>query len=200
MAIGDSITAGPYYRIPLVRIVDEAGCPVDFVGTFNGAGGSISEADAALDLDHQAVGGATSERVLGEMSGWMRENQPDIALLALGTNDFYNGVDRDSSIENLEEIIETLREANPSVTVLLAQIMPAVGVEEGVAALNAEIGMLADRVSTSASNIEVVDLAAGVDVENDLVDGVHPNDERSAIIATRWAEALGGELAGRCEL
>lgn len=200
MPIGDSITAGPYYRIPLVRAATEAGCPVDFVGTFNGTGVAVPDADAALDLDHQAIGGATSERILGEVRGWMQENQPDVVLLYLGVNDFYNGIDRDTTIQNLESIVEELRSGNRDVTILLAQIMPAVAVEDGVAALDAEIVLLAQRLGTSASSIKVVDLASGVDIDADLVDGVHPNDQQSEEMAKRWADALQEVLGDRCQL
>jgi lysophospholipase L1-like esterase len=200
MPIGDSITAGSYYRIPLVRAVTEAACPVDFVGTFNGVGVAISEDDAELDLDHQAVGGWTSAQIMPQISGWMEENQPDIALVYLGTNDFYNGVERDMTLQNLESIIGDLRSGNPAMTILLAQIMPAVAVEDGVAALNAEVALLGERLSTSASRIEVVDMASGVDVDTDLVDGVHPNDQQSQEIADRWADALRDVIGGECPL
>ena len=200
MPIGDSMTAGPYYRIPLVRAVTEARCPVDFVGTFTGVGVAESDEDAELDLDHQAVGGATSTQIRAQIGGWMEENQPDVALVYLGTNDFYNDVERDMTIQNLESIIEDLRSGNRGVTILLAQIMPSVDVEDGVAALNAEIGLLAERRATSASKIEVVNMATGVEVDTDLVDGVHPNEQQSEEMANRWAGALREVIGDRCPL
>jgi lysophospholipase L1-like esterase len=200
MPVGDSMTAGPYYRIPLVRAATEAGCPVDFVGTFTGIGVAESDEDAELDLDHQAIGGATSALIQSQISGWMEENQPDVALVYLGTNDFYNDVERDMTIQNLESIVEDLRSGNRGMTILLAQIMPSIGVEDGVAALNAEIGLLAERLATSASRIEVVDMASGVEVDTDLVDGVHPNEQQSEEMASRWAGALREVIGDRCPL
>jgi lysophospholipase L1-like esterase len=200
MPIGDSITAGPYYRLPLVRAVADAGCPVDFVGTFNGVGDWAPEDAAELDLDHQAVGAANSTEIRAELGGWIADQQPDVALVYLGTNDVYGEIGRDTTIANLEAIIGELRARNSSVTVLLAQIMPSIDAEAIVADLNANIGLLADRLDTSASPVVAVDMADGVVVETDLVDGVHPNDARSQEIADRWIDALRDVLGTACPL
>jgi lysophospholipase L1-like esterase len=200
MPIGDSITAGPYYRLPLVRAMVEAGCPVDFVGTFNGVGDVLPDDAAQLDLDHQAVGGATSADIRSQFAGWIEDQQPDIALVYLGINDLYHDLTRDQTLENLEAIIGDLRERNNSVTVLVAQIMPGVAVGAAVADLNAQIQLLADRLDTAASPVVAVDMAEGVDVETDLVDGVHPNEARDAEMAARWIDALRGELSTACTL
>ena len=200
MPVGDSITAGPYYRLPLVRAVAAAGCPVDFVGTFSGVGDVAPDDAAELDLDHQAMGGATTDEIRAQFPGWVAQQQPDIALVYLGTNDLYDDFTRDATLENIEAIIGELRGRNSSVTILLAQIMPAIDVEATVADLDAQIQLLAERLDTSASTIVAVDMAEGVDVETDLVDGVHPNEERSQVMADRWIEALREVLGTACSL
>jgi lysophospholipase L1-like esterase len=200
MPIGDSITAGPYYRLPLARAAaaDEQ-CHVDFVGSFTGVG-DVDLDLTGLDLDHQAAGGATSDQIVTFVGEALREITPDVALVYVGTNDFYNEVDRDATIENLEALIERLRSANPRVRVLLAEIMPAIGVEDGVAALNARIAEIGDRLDSSASAVEVLDFATDVDVEADLIDGVHPNRRRSAAMADIWAGALAPLAGEGCRL
>lgn len=200
MPVGDSITAGPYYRLPLARAVAEAGCPVDFVGTFDGVGDTVPDDAAQLDLDHQAQGGATSEQIRDQFGGWIQEQQPDVALVYVGTNDLYNDVSRDATIDNIESIIGELRNRNSSVTILLAQIMPAIDVEDAVADLDANILLLAERLSTSASPIVAIDMADGVVVDRDLVDGVHPNEAQAQVMADRWIEALRGVLGNSCPL
>jgi mannan endo-1,4-beta-mannosidase len=198
--IGDSITAGPYYRPHLVRGVP-ADCPIDFIGTFEGAGTPVPDDAAELDLDHQAVGGATSVAIVDQLDGWLAElPPPDIALVYLGTNDFYASIDRATTIESLESVVDALRRANPAVAVVLAQIMPSIDVESGVEALNARIATLAARLDSTGSPVVVVDMAEGVDVERDLVDGVHPDDTQSRNMAERWAEVLDGLLGERCRL
>ena len=200
MPIGDSITAGPYYRPPLVRAVADAGCPVDFVGTFNGVGDVAPDDAAELDLDHQAVGGATSDEIRTQLPGWIAEQQPDVALLYIGTNDLYGNVARDATLDNIEAMIGELRGRNSAVTILLAQIMPAVDTEASVADLNAHIQLLVERLDTSASPIVTVDMAEGVDVATDLVDGVHPNETQSQELADRWIDALRDVLGTACDL
>ena len=201
MPIGDSITAGPYYRLPLARAVTEdEQCHVDFVGTFTGVG-DVGDLDVTgLDLDHQSVGGATSDQIVNFVGEALGEITPDVALVYVGTNDFYNEVDRDATIENLEALIERLRSGNPRVRVLLAEIMPAIGVEDGVAALNARIAEIGDRLDSSASAVEVLDFATDVDVESDLIDGVHPNRRRSATMADIWAGSLAPLAGDGCRL
>ena len=114
--------------------------------------------------------------------------------------DVYGEIGRDTTIANHEAIIGELRARNSSVTVLLAQIMPSIDAEAIVADLNANIGLLADRLDTSASPVVAVDMADGVVVETDLVDGVHPNDARSQEIADRWIDALRDVLGTACAL
>jgi lysophospholipase L1-like esterase len=202
MAIGDSITAGPYYRPHLVRALSEAGCEVDFVGTFNGIGGEPPGDLDSLDLDHQAVGGATSGEIAEQMSGWLDEldpsSVPDVALVYLGINDFYRDISRSETIAEIESIIGDLREANQSIHVQVAQVMPAVAIEEGVAALNAELAALARGLDTARSPVEVVDLSTGFDVESDLLDGVHPNDDAARRLADLWVQALSPLLSDTC--
>lgn len=200
MPIGDSITAGPFYRIPFVRRVLSADCDVDFVGTFSGTGGDEPADADELDLDHQALGGATSREIREQLDGWLEQHQPDIALIYLGINDFYRNLDREETIENLDAVIDNLRTANPNVRILLAQIMPAVDVEQGVEALNTRIDQLGRVLDTTASPVVVVDMATGVDVDTDLVDDVHPDDAQSTAMADRWTDAIAPMLSSRCQL
>lgn len=204
MPIGDSITAGPYYRPHLARTLSEAGCEVDFVGTFDGLGGASPADLDSLDLNHQAVGGATSREIAEQLPGWLDEldpeSVPDVALVYLGTNDFYRDMSRSETVAEIESIIGDLREVNQSIHVLVAQVMPAVAVEQGVAALNAELAALARGVDTARSPVQVVDLSTGFDVEADLVDGVHPNDSTARRLADLWAQALSPLVSEPCAL
>jgi acyl-CoA thioesterase-1 len=173
---------------------------VDFVGTFTGVGDQEPDDADQLDLDHQAIGGGNSRLIHIELPAWLTQNQPDVALVYLGINDFYDDVPPEETLLNLDAIIDLLRQVNPQVQVLLAQIMPGVGVESEVAALNYEIAELAARLDSAESPIEVVDMASGVDVERDLIDGVHPSDEQSSEMASRWAQALTPRLGDACQL
>lgn len=204
MPIGDSITAGPYYRPHLVRTLSEAGCDIDFVGTFDGVGGASPGDLDSLDLNHQAVGGATSREIAQQLPGWLDEldpeSVPDVALVYLGTNDFYREMSRSETVSEIESIIGDLREVSPSIHVLVAQLMPAVAVEQGVAALNSELAALARSVDTTRSPVLVVDLFTGFDVEADLVDGVHPDEDTARRLADLWAQALSPLVSESCAL
>lgn len=200
MPVGDSITAGPYYRVFLTQTVAEASCPVDFVGYFNGFGDAEVPDTESLDLDHAALGGYTTEQVLNDLPVWVENFEPDVAMVYLGVNDFYNGLEIDDSVSNMEAIVGVLRAANPEITILLAQIMPAVDIELGVEAYNARLERLARRLDNPVSSIEIVDLSGDVVVAEDLSDGVHPTDAQSEILAAKWAPALAAVVGPGCEL
>jgi acyl-CoA thioesterase I len=98
--------------------------------------------------------------------------------------------------------VEAARAANPSVTILAAQIIPMNVTEAtcggcscaacatAVPALNARIVSWAASLSTASSAVRVVDQFTGFDATLDNRDGVHPNDLGARKIADRWYEAL----------
>ena len=101
-----------------------------------------------------------------------------------------------------------LRQANPNVVVLVAELIPMNPVNTAtcstclctacagrLTALNAVIGGAggwAATHTTAASPVIVVDQFTGYDatVGADSQDGVHPNASGSTKIATKWAAAL----------
>ncbi|MCP5094640.1 MAG: DUF5060 domain-containing protein, partial [Chloroflexi bacterium] len=132
LPLGDSITQGDTtynsYRRPLWHMLNEAGYAVDFVGSLTAnAGGSAPNPD--FDLDHEGHAGWRADQVLNSLPGWLGGYTPDIVLLHVGHNDL-NRVDRNGSVINvtladIDGIIDALRDDNPNVTVLLAQLIPS---------------------------------------------------------------------------
>lgn len=199
MPLGDSITAGPFYRLHLARTVADSSCPIDFVGTFTGLGEEVAGTES-LDLDNQGFGGYTTADVLAALPDWLEDVQPDVTMIYLGVNDFYHEIDSDESVQNMEQIIDELRGDNPEMTILLAQIMPAVDIEITIEAYNTKLDRLARRLTTFVSPVEIVDLSGDVVVAEDLIDGVHPNDRQSQVLASGWAPALAAAVGPDCEL
>lgn len=197
MPLGDSITEGyrndVTWRWFLWQQLLDAGYEVDFVGSQQGAyRGRPKLRD--FDQDHEGHWGWQADTVTRRVERWAREARPDVVLVHLGTNDLASRQRVSAVRDDLRRIVGTLREVNPSVTVLLAQLIPLVRRERLVASLNAEIATLAAEESTPASPIVVVDQFTRFDVRRHSDDGIHPNTIGQARMAARWYAALAPVL------
>lgn len=197
LPLGDSITHGgagdggvvyPTYRGWLYQELMGLGYDVDFVG-------SLDQPDigASLDPDNEGHSGYTTGDVLAELPLWLGEYPPPgIALVHLGTNDVIRGVPPAETVRNIASIITVLRERNPSITILVAQIIPT-----SVGSTNAEIETLNGQMaglaafSTPQSPILVVDHYTGYDgVADNQRGGVHPGLTGEWKMTSAWQRAL----------
>ncbi len=125
-------------------------------------------------------------------------NIPQIVLMHLGTNDlgWSPPVPIPQIVANLASLIDHFRAYNPTVAVLVAQIIPCAGHDwcSQVAALNAAIPEMAAQKNTLVSPVMVVDMYSDYTptVDNDFHnnDYVHPNSSGDLKMATRWMEAI----------
>ncbi|HWN05559.1 MAG TPA: SGNH/GDSL hydrolase family protein [Steroidobacteraceae bacterium] len=201
MPLGDSITKGRTnhwsYRRDLESALDDAGCAFDFVGTQSGPG---SAPGAPLgDRDHEGHSGLRTDQIRARINNWLPGNGNDWALVHVGTNDVLQGTSIPAARTNISQIIDRLRNANPSVGILLAQVIPNLpGNEAAVMALNDEIASLAPEKSTPASPVIVVDQYSGYSTFTHNYDEIHPNDAGDARLAQRFFEALLPQIAGYC--
>ena len=225
MPLGDSITdsyngrpdlfpAGrPSYRYRLWNKLTEAGFGVNFVGGQYGDDGE--PVGYSFDQDHEGHSGWRADQVLPYVEGWARAVLPDVVLLHLGTNDVFQSDGDDAAgyvdtttnaqtINELSQIIDKLRLANPKVKVLLAAIIPGYKYKLQTQDLNGRISTLAAQKNTSTSRVYLVDQWEGFDASTDTYDGVHPNGTGEYKMAERWYPTLvdaltapsGGVLSG----
>lgn len=222
MALGDSITGGSHsstsYRYYLSKQLKEAGYDkVTFVGSLKGITDGFAPPDTNWEMNHEGHPGWRADQIemgtgfrrdwaagkLGGPAGWARVYRPDIVLIDLGLNDLSQGRSPRQAVESIGQAIDTLRRANPTVAVALAEVTPEWTQEPGynlIGDLNEEIRIMALRKTRLTSPVMVVDLNSGIDVDHDLVDGVHPNDDGHKIIASRWlpvVERLIGFVAAQ---
>ncbi|BAZ23816.1 G-D-S-L family lipolytic protein [Kalymmatonema gypsitolerans NIES-4073] len=194
MPLGDSITQGEgnqnSYRRLLWFYLRNAGYNVDFVGSLQlNCQGRTPLAD--FDLDHEGHCGWRADQILDRIDEWASNTQPDVALIHLGTNDLGQEQSAESTIEDIRGIIQKLRNYNPYVKILLAQIIGC-GYRERIEQFNALIPNLASQTYTSQSPVIVVDQYNGFDATwgVDTFDGCHPNDTGEWKVASRWFDAL----------
>jgi acyl-CoA thioesterase-1 len=189
MPLGDSITASmngqASYRYWLWKKLVTAGASVDFVGSQKGVSfGTPRFSD--FDQNHEGHTGWTTSQVIPNVTTWTRAARPDLVLLDLGANDVVQGRPSQNIIMQLKIIVVLLRAVNPNVKVLLAKLTPMVGFESQVAELNSQIGPLAMQLNRPGSQVMVVDLASGFDLDADVGDGVHPTEAGEKLIANRF--------------
>lgn len=123
----------------------------------------------------------------GRLTDWLADYTPHIALIHLGTNDVWAGQDTESTVSELETIIDILHADNANVTILLAKLIPIDNrsIQLGIDARNGEIDGIAIRKITAASPVLFVDQSLGFDPVTDTYDGVHPNTSGRQKMATR---------------
>lgn len=203
------------YRPWLWEKLISAGFKVDMVGFhpyfFDEREGSVSmnfkSHGLSFDRDCEAYYGITSAAFVNgsESKGWtgvplpkvvdrindpVKGYTPDVALIHIGTND------RDSTMEqvaatrkNIEEIIQVLRNKNPSVVVFVAKLIT------GWKKINSQVDELCIGLHTQQSPVIPVDLATGFmndpKVEGTMTyDFVHPNKKGQLFMMERWYNAI----------
>lgn len=209
LPLGDSVTRGDIdaasldgsYRYYLYEQLRAGGYDVDFVGsttfpTYTGF---------TFDQDHDGHSGYTTGTLLVNgatepLRAWLAAyGPPDVVLLMIGTNDALLQVPHETRLVNLRGVVAQLRERNPFVRVLVAQIVPTaddVRNEREIVPYNAALPGLAAELSTEQSPVAVVDLYSGYDgVTDNGPDGFHPVKSGMQKIAARWYAALVPVLA-----
>lgn len=208
MPLGDSVTGGSKsttsYRYFLSRSLRKDGySDVSFVGSLNGVTDGNEPPDPVWESRHEGHPGWTAADIVngsdehrdwmrGKLSGsggWGRVYRPDIALVDLGLNDLSRGFGPKLAASNVAKVIDALRSANPHIAIALAEVTPEWNNEPGydqIPQLNDLLRLLALRKTTYQSPITIVDLFDGMDVNVDLIDGVHPTDAGHQKIAEAW--------------
>jgi lysophospholipase L1-like esterase len=210
MALGDSITQGGQgfasYRYALWTALVQAGYAVDLVGSRDFLnGGSAPDPGlypgyfTSFDRDHEGYWGWRTDEIASIAQAAAVAAQPDLVLIHLGTNDIgQQGAPGVANADaNLRLIIAGLRAAVPDVAILLARVVP-IGPGTSyfanaaqVAPLNAVIDDVAADLDTPASRIVVVDQHMGFELSTMMQsDGLHPDDEGEARMASVWLAAL----------
>jgi hypothetical protein len=192
LPLGDSITetlAEASYRYPLWRQMLDFGIDPEFLGTRDDTVYLDSEDRPRLHLgrtydgDHEGHWGWTTDEVLREMDGWLVQyDVPDVALVHLGTNDVYRGQSDSQTVKELKLVFAKLRERNPEMLIVVAQIFP--GVWGDVGPLNA---LIEDLYS---EEVLIADCYTTIDVYEDTYDGAHPNASGGDKMAEAWWKVL----------
>jgi lysophospholipase L1-like esterase len=200
LPLGDSITQANNkyrsYRYNLWEMLIDEDLNFDFVGSedsnHNGNPDWPEHDDRSFDRDHEGHWGWKADQLLDNLPDWLTDYTPDIVLLHAGTNDIEDDDSVDSTVSDLEQMIDVLREDNASVVILLAKLIPTQDSEqnETIEELNDEIDGIAESKNTTQSPVIIVDQNEGFSVEDDTYDGTHPSKSGERKMAEKWYEAI----------
>ena len=194
MPLGDSITesnTGQHsYRFYLWHLLFNKGYHVDFVGSLRGVGNG-PPADPDFDMNHEGHAGWRADEILAQIHGWATKASPDVVLLHIGHNDLCRGQTVASTISDVAGIIDQLRDVNPRVRIVLAQLIASASTcHTQIPSLNAQYAVLAAAMTQADSPIVLVDQYTGFDPATMTWDGTHPNASGESRMADRWFEKL----------
>jgi lysophospholipase L1-like esterase len=179
LCAGDSLTERGYPPY-LQRILARDGVPARVINA--GRSGASSGEYASFLMENE-------ER--------LREERPDVVLIALGTNDLRTDHDftpTEVFRRNIQTIIERFRtfrsRGGKTPEIFLSTIPDIPGSARRV---EAEVNPVIREIA-SAADLPVVDIHAVLAGRNDLLPGVHPSPEGYRLMAETWGKALSASL------
>jgi len=156
----------------------------------------IQEKIDSLDLDYMVVNsGLSGETTAGGRSrvDWVLNQPVDVFVLELGGNDGLRGVTLTETRENLQAIINDVKNKAPNANIILAgmQLPPNLGQDY------TNTFRLIFRELAEENNIALIPFLlkdVGGIPELNLPDGIHPNEEGQKIVANNVWEVLKGVI------
>lgn len=174
LCLGDSLTAG-------FGLTEEQAYPAILEKQLKNKGYEVKVQNAGVSGDTTAGG---VRRV-----NWYLNSHVDVLVLALGANDGLRGLPVKNTEQNLQQIIDFVRQKNPRVKIILAgmKVPPNMGRD-----YSAAFEQLFPRLAKK-NNLPLIpfllDGVAGIK-EFNLADGVHPNAKGQNMIATSVLKGL----------
>lgn len=150
------------------------------------------------DIDNYGVNGLTTDEVLYAINNLMSY---DLYFLLIGLNDFYNGKSLDYVLKNINKIIEKLKSLAGKIIVITPYPTSFKNLDEAYKSfinfnsVNNKIENLDKKLKENAKDYKVVsfyDYAKENNIEDDLIDGIHPNERLHEKLAIFVEEKLNG--------
>ncbi|MBR6243193.1 MAG: hypothetical protein IKQ90_06845 [Ruminococcus sp.] len=147
---------------------------------------------------------------------YIKEYSPDIVLLQIGTNDILSAYN-DGITDRLESLVSyILSESGDSGTVVFVSTIPDIDavtvsdwlwaygekkwnstpeefadiIQGHIDSYNASIPVMVEKMRSEGKNVRFADIHSVVDMQTDLYDGVHPNEQGYEKMGKYWADLL----------
>jgi lysophospholipase L1-like esterase len=178
LPLGDSITGG-YYICSLAKMLPNS----VLIGPNEGA--------YCSSVHHAGYGSFSAVNLLSAatMGEWLPfTKEATHVLIHIGTNDIYSKYTEEQFRAYLTQIVNRIKQENPSVVVVLAQIIPNEFHTTDV--FNDTISQIAQETGS-----KLVNAGAGFDTTIHLSDEVHPNAAGGEVIARNFAAGITGQAS-----
>jgi lysophospholipase L1-like esterase len=193
VAIGDSITQGGgnpdeyTYRLPLSKLLKDAGYDVDFIGTQRSGLDKSFKWPTDFDNDHEGFYGQSASSVAQKLkTDLIKLPAPDFALIHLAGCGCNAANVINSVVMPMRSIISQLRKRNPKVHILISQIhLNGFRVKY----IRFHLNLLAKYESTAISPVITVPDYEGW-TDNDTLDGMHPSLSGQKKMAKAWFKSI----------
>jgi lysophospholipase L1-like esterase len=209
MPIGDSITEGDNggYRYPLFeKLTATIGMP-NFVGRRNGR---LSDPAAMPDNDHEGYSAYRIDEIASGVGFWsappievrLKDWDPAVVTVHAGTNDAQQNYHFDGDaaigmpgvIERLNDLIERIRAYNPTIYVIVAQIIPANPPASDrtiryIEKLNRQIPSLVAQHQARGHRVSMVDCYTPM-LAYPNPDGIHPSAAGAQVMARVFFDGM----------
>jgi len=203
LPLGDSITygfgstTGDGYRLPLLNLLTSSTkFDISYTGTISS--GSLSPPQNA----NEGHPGATISEITSFFSSSLSqgEQEPDLVLLMAGTNDMNVPLETSPSPaitapRDLAVLIDTIQISLPNAIILVSNLVPARNgaTERNIEMFNSQLPALISKKAEGGKKIALVDISSsslGKFTDEDLGDGLHPNDKGYEKIAEAFYEGI----------
>ena len=185
------------YRYELWKILLDNNKEFDYIGSMCDEVSYPEHSGESFDGNHEGRGGYTSGQILSGINDWLEESStPDIVLLSSpGGNDALQGLSYNQAVDNINAIIDILQTANPEVTIIIEQLVPAISSEMTADLttffnqMQADVVTIATEQTTGTSQVLTVDMATGFN-DSFFADEVHYNEAGAIFVAERYYAVL----------
>lgn len=168
LAFGDSLTAG--YGIPL-----EKSFPAQLEEKLTAEGHNVKVINAG-------VSGDTTSGGLTRLAWTLEQHRPDFVILELGANDMLRGIDPDVTKNNLQKMLDILKEKKLPVLLAGMKASPNLGL-----LFSGRYEKIYKSLAKEYDSVYYPFFLEGAAMETGMVleDGLHPNAEGIKIITDR---------------
>ncbi|MBN2093256.1 carboxypeptidase regulatory-like domain-containing protein [candidate division KSB1 bacterium] len=185
------------YRLVLEQMLNAAGWDLKMVGQRHAGGGN-----------HEGYPGYMSNELLAILPQILAQNNPDVVLLHIGTNDLPWPINADSCYKNTVSMVNTIHNFNPNCIILVAQIIPCLQNTNWAQQRYPSIISLNNKLRQITNNrpyIKLIDMwHAFTNTSNWetqlMCDTWHPNSQGYRVMAEEWRDGLLAKIQGRAPL
>ncbi len=196
MPLGNSITQGNHgfpsgYRDDLAHLLLEDGIDFEMVGSINDRSGFYPW--------HEGHSGRTADEIDAEINSWLNASSPNIVLLHIGTNDISRGESNESTIIEIERILDKIYNHNSRTIILLCSLIPRFDSWENRPQRTDELNLLIKQLFNQKRNEGFSIYYVGQNesfksnenwTQDYMSDYVHPNDDGYHIMAVTFFNIL----------